>query len=96
MDNHQILSRYQRAITTQKRRIWVRSIMTCSLIVLALLRLLEFPGFIHGDLLLYSLMFIYFAYSYAIGRRIGAAKDFRAITEHYLRQDAELAKHIIQ
>lgn len=90
MTTEEILLRYKRGIATQKRRLIIRSIMTITILSTALLRYFDVMIFNDVLLIFYAALFVFFIYSYAIGRRIGASKDFRAIAEHYMQQDIQL------
>ena len=86
----EISRRYARGLATQKRRLIIRSLMAGALISTALLDYL-YSGLIgNAPLWLYALLLVYLVFSYGMGRRTGAVRDFRAIAEHYMRQDSAL------
>ena len=90
MTPQEITHRYARGLATQKRRLISRSLMAVALIATAVLDYLGAALFTNAQLWLYAVLLIYFAFSYGLGRRTGAVKDFRAIAEHYMRQDRTL------
>lgn len=90
MTKEEVLAKYERAVNTQKRRMILRSIMTGTILITAILNYFGIGFFNNARLLLFGFVFIFLIYSYAIGRRTGAAKDFKAIADYYMRKDGEI------
>lgn len=92
MTPQDILETYNRAVQTQQRRLILRSLLALSLIVIATLNVLDIGISKEIHIVVYVVLFTYLIYSYGIGRRKGAAKEFRAIAKHYMAQDTQLQK----
>ena len=92
MTRDEIVQRYERAVATQKRRLIIRCVMAFTIITTAIFRALEIEIFNQILLIFYVALSAFFLYSFTIGRKTGAAKDFKAIAEHYMAQDKNINK----
>lgn len=90
MTSGEILERYSRAQKTQKRRTTLRLIITGSVFTTAILNYLNISYFTNVRLMLFILVLLFMIYSYTIGRRIGAANDYKAIADYYMQNDKRI------
>lgn len=95
MTREEIVMRYERAVKTQKRRTIVRSVLALLMFSFALLNYFDVAFFANAKLILFLVFFLFLIYSYLSGKRIGAAKDFKAIADFYINQDAK-AQHLLK
>lgn len=91
MTKKEILVKYERAVRTQKRRTIIRSIMTGTILITAILNYFGVETFSNARLLLFAVIFLFLIYSYVIlGRKKGASKEFKDIADFYMQNDEEI------